>query len=373
MNDNGEQSGAPVSAGAEAASSAAGGHTLVTLRAERLEQLGSLQRSLLAFRSLSPLVRYLLEDLPVVLGATHAELQLHDPEGRIEELLTIRKLLGDAVTLHQDSDPLYRLYEDALETSILAFDDQRMFSILPGVDDIATAVMMPIVDGNRLQASLHLGFGEGAQSCGEAERPLFSLLAQLVGAVLLHVHEHESTEKLTLVDPVTEVGNQRALRRDMLREISWARRVDAPLSLLYVGLDDFAAISREYGEVAGNFLQRRVSQRLCSELRATDYMATLSQAQFAVLLPACGEPHAHDIGERMRGDIEHLAIDDGRGAILHATLSIGMVCWEPARHSVESNERLSAQMETEALGAMQSASRAGGNRISVARLGLLMV
>ena len=50
-----------------------------------------------------------------------------------------------------------------------------------------------------------------------------------------------------------------------------------------------------------------------------------------------------------------------------------MVCWEPARHPVESNERLSMQMESEALSAMRTAERGGGNSISVARLGLLML
>jgi GGDEF domain-containing protein len=99
----------------------------------------------------------------------------------------------------------------------------------------------------------------------------------------------------------------------------------------------------------------------------------VSSSHFAVLLPGCSEPHAHDIGERMRRDIDEFAIDDGRGAILYVTLSIGLVCWEPARHPVESSERLATQMEAEAEAAMQKAERAGGNSVSVARLGLLML
>ena len=54
-------------------------------------------------------------------------------------------------------------------------------------------------------------------------------------------------------------------------------------------------------------------------------------------------------------------------------LSIGLVCWEPTRHPVESSDRLAGQMESEAMGAMDKSIRAGGNRISVARLGLLML
>jgi diguanylate cyclase (GGDEF)-like protein len=345
----------------------------VRVRGDRLRALGAMQRALLSFRAVSPLVKYLLEDVPLAMGAKRAELRLHDPDGEIARVLTILKLLGNALTLNKDSDPLYALYAELPETALIGYDDERMFNILPGVEDIATAVMMPVLDGNRLLASYHLGFAETSQDCTPDELPLFDMLSQLLGAALLHALDNETTEKLTLVDPDTEVGNQRAFRRDMQREISWARRVGAPLSLLYICLDDLDELSADYGEVASNFLQRRVSQRLCSELRATDYMANLGRGQFAVLLPSCSEPHAHDIGERMRGDIEQMAIDDGRGAVLHATLSIGMLSWEPGRHPVESNERLSGQMETEAQNAMQAAQRAGGNRISVARLGLLML
>lgn len=343
------------------------------LRAGRVQQIAAVQRAMLSFRALSPLVRYLLEDLPLAIGAATAELRLHDPDGQIAELLTIRNLLGQALTLSSDSDPLYALYADAPEIALLGYGDERIFEILLGVDDIATAVVMPILDGNRLLASFHIGFSDAQDAPGLDELPLFSMLAQLAGSIVLRVLEDEGAEKLSLVDPVTEVGNQRALRRDMLRETSWARRMDAPLSLLHICLDDFHALCVEYGEVAGNFMQRRVSQRLCSELRATDYMAYLSAGHLAVLLPSCSEPHAHDIGERMREDIENLAIDDGRGAVLHVTLSIGMVCWEPSRHPVESNERLTTQMESEAHNAMAAAERGGGNQISVARLGLLML
>jgi len=345
----------------------------VRVRSDRLQALGAMQRALLSFRALSPLVKYLLEDVPLAMGAKRAELRLHDPDGEIAQVLTILKLPGNALTLNKDSDPLYALYAELPETALIGYADERMFNVLPGVEDIATAVMMPVMDGNRLLASYHLGFAEASQDCTPEDLPLFDILSQLLGTALLHALDNETTEKLLRVDPEAEVGDQRAFRRDMQREISWARRVGAPLSLLYICLDDLNELSADYGEVASNFLQRRVSQRLCSELRATDYMANLGGGQFAVLLPSCSEPHAHDIGERMRGDIEQMAIDDGRGAVLHATLSIGMLSWEPSRHPVESNERLAGQMETESQNAMQAAQRAGGNRVSVARLGLLML
>jgi diguanylate cyclase (GGDEF)-like protein len=345
----------------------------VSVHRHVLGALRDAQRSLLSVKSLSSLVKFLLEDFPGLFGAAGAEIRLHDPEGEIAKLLPVRKLFGDALLLKTDSYALYQLYPDTPSTTLIDLDDPRMFTILSEAKKAAGAAMLPLYDGNRLVGSYHIALTATMSDYAEPDRELFAMLGQQVSSALLRVVEFQRVDQLTLLDPVTEMGNLRAFRRDMLREIFWARRVEEPLSLLNIALDGLEDLSRSYGEVTSHFVQRRVSQRLCSDLRATDYIAHTSDTHFTVMLPSCGEPHAHDIGERMRRDIDDFAIDDGRGAVLYVSLSIGLVCWEPSRHPIESSERLANQMESEAQSAMQKAERAGGNRVSVARIGLLML
>ena len=347
--------------------------TVVQVHAHVLAQLRQAQRYLLSVKNLPALVRYLLKGFPGSFTSTAAELHLHDPEGLLDSLMPARQAFGEALTLHRDSYALYQFYPDTPLTTLLDFDDPRMFELFSGASEAAGAVVMPLLDDNRLIGSYHLALVDTMTAYAEQERELFAMLADLVAATLQRVLDLQRADRLMLLDPVTEVGNLRAFRRDMLREILWARRVEQPLSLLFLGLDDLDDVGRSHGEVASHFVQRRVSQRLSSYLRSTDYMAHISDTHFAVLLPACNELHAHDIGERMRADIDGFAIDDGRGAVLYVTLSIGMLCWEPARHPMDDSERLATQMQTETESAMQSARRAGGNRLSVARLGLLMI
>jgi diguanylate cyclase (GGDEF)-like protein len=346
---------------------------VLTLHAHVLRQLREAQRGLLAVRNLSSLARYLLDDLPAAFATVAAELRLHDPEGTLAPLLPARRLFGQSLTLHRDSYPLYELFEGDPVATVISLDDPRMFQLLSAATSASGAVLMPLMDGNRLIGTYHLALTEEMQVFGEHDLELFSMLGQLIASTVLRVVDYQRVDQLSLLDPVTEVGNLRAFRRDLLREIFWARRVSQPLSLLFIALDDLDEVSRSYGEVTSNFVQRRVSQRLCSDLRSTDYIAHIAKTHFAILLPACSEPHAHDIGERMRRDIDNFPIDDGRGAVLYVSLSIGLVCWEPARFPMEASDRLAQQLETEAEGAMGKAVRAGGNRISVARLGLLMV
>jgi GGDEF domain-containing protein len=102
-------------------------------------------------------------------------------------------------------------------------------------------------------------------------------------------------------------------------------------------------------------------------------MARLSRSKFALLIPGSGEVLGEEIAERMREDIDNFAVDDGRGAVLQVTLSIGMVTWEPQQYPAINMPHLARQMETSANKALANAQAAGGNSISLSRLSTLIV
>lgn len=338
-----------------------------------LRELGDAQHAVLMARNLPTLVKYFLEDFPEAFGSLGAEFKLHDPEGRLAALFPVRRIFGDRLAFTNDSYPIYELFSHNPEVLLLDLDDERMFRVLSSAGDAQGAIVLPLFDGERLFGSYHLALSDRSLVYGPAEREVFAMLAQLLSTTVLRLVEFQQLDQRSLLHPVTEMGNSRAFRRDMLREIFWARRVGQPLSMLYVEIDEYEEIRRSYGELACRFTLRRGSQRLCSHLRRTDYIGHLEGACFAILLPDCNEPYAYAIGERLRKDLQDFAIDDGRGAVLYVSLSLGLVSWDPARHPVEASERLASQMETEAQNAMEKSSRAGGDRISVARLGLLML
>jgi GGDEF domain-containing protein len=102
-------------------------------------------------------------------------------------------------------------------------------------------------------------------------------------------------------------------------------------------------------------------------------MARLSRSRLAVLIPGSGENLARDIAERMRRDVEDFAMDDGRGAVLQVTLSIGLVTWEPQQYPAVDMPQLARQMDAEGLRALELAQSNGGNRVETARLSTLIV
>ena len=82
---------------------------------------------------------------------------------------------------------------------------------------------------------------------------------------------------------------------------------------------------------------------------------------------------ANDIAERMRNDIDEFSIDDGRGAVLEVTLSIGFVTWEPQQFPAIDMDQLAQQMETVGGKALHDARARGGNCVAQGRLSTMVL
>jgi diguanylate cyclase (GGDEF)-like protein len=145
------------------------------------------------------------------------------------------------------------------------------------------------------------------------------------------------------------------------------------MSVLMLEIDEYEELLEHYGEVRSHFVLKKIAERVSSDLRATDSMARFSGSRMAVLVPACGEMMSRDIAERMRRDIEDFAIDDGRGAILHVTISLGLVTWEPSQYPAVDMPHLAVQMQAAAEKSLRRGRGEGGNRTSMARLSSLLV
>ena len=330
-------------------------------------------RWLQAERELADVISYLLYDLVVALDVPAAELQLLDTDGDLAGALPEALADSRALSLSNDSLALQSLYTSIPQIEVIGFADERMFRVLPWNPSANGAVLIPLVDDGRLVGSYHLGLAQGAAGSGRAELDLLYSLMHGVSLALQRVLLRQRTDGLVLLDAETGAGNRRAFWQVLGREIARARRTGKPVSMLQVKVDNLDDLCTNYGDAACRFVLRRMAQRLTSCLRETDHLSRLENDRFGVLLPACNEPHGHDVGERLCADIGDFAIDDGRGGVLYTTLSIGVVSWDPATLPAESRERLVTLFESEAASALTKSVSRGGNGVSISRLGALMI
>ena len=302
-----------------------------------------------------------------------AELWLYDPEDVLRGLIVDADRYGPQLRLTHDAFDMQELYDLDPDVLLLDATDPRMFEVLKSAHGIEYAMLMPLMDGGRLMGSLHCGLSDAEIVRGEAEEDLVAHLAHILSLTFKNAIGRQQISQLTLLDPLTHISNLRGFEKDIHREIARARRGHQPLSVLTMEIDEYEELYLHYGQATAHFVMKKVAERISSDLRATDYLARLSESNLAVLLPGCGETMAQDIAERMRMDVDDFAVDDGRGAVLHVTLSIGVVTWDPERYPAVDMGQLARQMQAESGKGLQASREGGGNRVSVSRLSMLPV
>jgi diguanylate cyclase (GGDEF)-like protein len=336
-------------------------------------QTQQLEHMLLEAVDLQALLEILLVSMPRHFACRAAELWLYDPENVLAELIVGGQRYGHSLQLHEDAFTMQELYE--LEPDILLLDatDSRMFEVLKYEQGVDYAVLIPLTDSGRMIGSLHLGLQDDTIIVGEQEEQLIAHLGTMISACFKNAVSRQQVSQLTMLDPLTQISNLRGFQKDIAREIARARRAEHALTILMIEIDQFEDLHEHYGERSGQFVVKKVAERISSDLRSTDMMARLSRSKLALLIPASGEMLGQEIAERMRADIEGFAVDDGRGAVLQSTISIGIVTWEPQQYPAVDMPRLARQMEGVASKALAQSQAKGGNRISLSRLSTLIV
>ena len=337
------------------------------------QQTQQLERMLLDAKDLQCLLEVLLVSLPRHFSFRAAELWLYDPEDVLAGLIVGGERYGHYLQLQQDAFEIQELYSLEPGIEIIDVTDSRMFEVLKSEHGIDYVLLLPLIESGRLIGSLHLGLQEDSLTFGDAEIDLFAHLAMIISRCFAMSVTHQQISQLTMLDPLTQISNLRGFERDITREIARARRADQPVTVLMIDIDEYDDLHEHYGEVRSQFVLKKVAERISSTLRATDMMGRLSRSRMAVLIPGIGESVGGDIAERMRRDIEAFAIDDGRGAVLQVTVSLGRVTWDPKAYPAVDMVKLAKQMEAAGLKALDDAHVKGGNRHVLSRLATLLV
>jgi len=332
-----------------------------------------MEHMLLGGADLQALFEVLLVNLPRHFGFSAVELWLYDPEEVLAGLMSNPLRYGPQLQWHTDVFEMQELYDLEPDVQFIDAADARMFEVLKSDDGVENALLLPLLDAGRMMGSLHCGMADLPFPIGAAEEAHIAHLAAIISLCFKNAVSRQQVSRLTMIDPLTQISNLRGFEKDIAREIAKARRADKAMSVMMLEIDEYDELYQHYGEVTGQFLVKKITQRISSDLRTSDYLARLSGARLAILVPGSGEILAGDIAERIRGDIEDFAVDDGRGASLQVTLSIGYVTWEPQSFPAINMVQLARQIEKTANKALAAARQGGGNRAAYNRLTTLMV
>ncbi len=139
-------------------------------------------------------------------------------------------------------------------------------------------------------------------------------------------------QQQALTDPLTGLGNRRALEDQAAMEIARAERNGAPLSLLAIDLDHFKHINDTYGHDVGDLVLEAFALLAREVLRDGDVLCRIGGEEFAVLLPNTSKEQALKVAERLRQAISLTpakigqAMNEDTTLAYTASLGVTLVC-----------------------------------------------
>jgi diguanylate cyclase (GGDEF)-like protein len=139
----------------------------------------------------------------------------------------------------------------------------------------------------------------------------------------------EEVASLSLVDPLTGVGNRRYLEGRIPQEIKRAYRYGRSLSVILGSIDRFREIVVAHGHFAGDQVLKTCADCLADSVRKEiDWLARYGEEVFVAVLPETDAAGATILAKRLRFRIASLALRHG-GDEFKVTASFGVAGFTP--------------------------------------------
>jgi diguanylate cyclase (GGDEF)-like protein len=113
---------------------------------------------------------------------------------------------------------------------------------------------------------------------------------------------------LILTDPLTGLNNRKQFMVRLDEEMSRARRIFMPVSLIILDIDDFPALTEKVGTQQADSIVKTMGMIIKKTTRLNDVLGRLGGSQFAALLPHTPHNGAAIKAERLRRVIESTKI-----------------------------------------------------------------
>ena len=194
------------------------------------------------------------------------------------------------------------------------------------------------------------------EELAESETDFLSMFAQQIELAITIADLFEKVKEQAITDGMTGLYNRRYFEEYLKKEVTRAKRINQPFSIIGIDLDFLKKINDKYGHAYGDLAIKSIAQVLMSNARSIDTAARMGGEEFNILLPGIDSKGAMTAAERIRKAIEICELD----TIGHITASIGVASFPEHSDSLEEILELTDQ-------AMYQSKREGRNRVTLAK------
>src|ERR671917_277835 len=186
-------------------------------------------------------------------------------------------------------------------------------------DELAKAWLVRLIE----RASLdEIGEVDPVRFADAVEQLVEATAAIQAAALEAHVQSRSrELESQANTDPLTGLGNLRALQRQLANLLDVHRRYRHPFGLLLMDIDGLKRINDSHGHQAGDRVLMQVAMSLRRSIRSVDTAARIGGDEFCILLPEQDLKSAAKLAARLATAVEEEVPARGAPPV---TISIGV-------------------------------------------------
>ncbi len=132
--------------------------------------------------------------------------------------------------------------------------------------------------------------------------------------------KNRELNELTMRDSLTDLLNHKNSLRRLKEEVDRSKRINYPLSVAMIDLDNFKLVNDSYGHQTGDEVLIQVAGILRENCRATDVVGRYGGEEFIIIMPDTNDQDAALLLGRIQSCIEQTCFKDG----IHITMSCGI-------------------------------------------------
>jgi len=124
------------------------------------------------------------------------------------------------------------------------------------------------------------------------------------------IEQQKQLQLMAFNDSLTGIYNRQRFNEELQREIKRFKRVNEPLSVVMLDIDDFKNFNDNYGHQIGDKVLVEITSLISKYIREVDIFARWGGEEFILLLPNTRKDKALLVAESLRKRVENLRCGD---------------------------------------------------------------